>query len=135
MIGDIVIRKNVFETNSSSMHSITLADADGVMDMLPLDKDNITLTIDCEYDFQWGKEIYTDANAKIAYCIADNLNIEMLEEAIKSQTGANVLKYEGEGSLDHQSTGTAQAKLQTVEDIQNFIFNPNCELIIDNDNH
>ena len=130
-----VIRKGVFETNSSSMHSITLSDADGLMDKLPLDSDGITLSIDCEYDFQWGEETYTDPMAKIAYCVADEVNPEMLEEALKIQTGAKVIKYISEGSLDHQSTGTAQEQLETVEDIRIFIFNPNSKLVIDNDNH
>lgn len=130
-----VIRKGVFETNSSSMHSITLADADGVMDRLKLDDDGITLSVYCKYDFQWGEEIYTDPIAKIAYCVADNIDPEMLEEALKTQTGATVIKYISEGSIDHQSTGTAQNELETFEDIRNFIFNPNSKLVIDNDNH
>ena len=133
--GKIQIRKGVFETNSSSMHSITLADKDGVMERIPLDDDEITLSVDCAYDFQWGLETYTNAMAKIAYCVADEVNPEMLEAALKEQTGAKVIHYFGEGSIDHESYGTAREGLKTIEAIRLFIFNPNSELVIDNDNN
>lgn len=131
-----VIRKGVFETNSSSMHSITLGDADGLMDTLPLDDDGITLSVNCDYDFQWETQTYTDIQAKLAYCIADQIDPELLESVLKRQTGAKVIKYihDKSGTIDHQSNGTAKERLTTETAIRNFIFNPNSELETDNDN-
>ena len=137
MIGDIVTREGMFETNSSSIHSITVGNKENLMDTLPLDDDGITLVINCEYDFGWGEESYTDAEAKAAYCVLDNISPDLIETAIKEQTGAKVIHYinETNGYIDHQSVGTAQGELTSVAQIKNFIFNPNSELVIDNDNH
>lgn len=132
-----VIRKGVFETNSSSMHSITISDKKGVMNTLSTSSDGMTVNIDCDYTFGWGVEEYNDAEAKAAYCVLDNVDSELIEQAIKSQTGASVLHFidESNGYIDHQSVGTAKSDLTTVKEVQNFIFNPNCILEIDNDNH
>ena len=136
MIGDIVTREGMFETNSSSMHSITIGSKGALMHILHLDDDGITLTIDCEYDFGWGDESYTDAKAKAAYCVLDNISPNLIEIALKEQTGAKVIHYvnENNGYIDHQSVGTAQEELTSVAQVKNFIFNPNSELVISNDN-
>lgn len=132
-----VIRKGVFETNSSSMHSITVSDKDGLMDKLPLDSDGITLTIDCGISFGWGMDLYNEPEVKAAYCILDDMDIDMLERVLKTQTGAKVINYkdEDQGDIDHQSYGITKEELKTEDDIRNFIFNPGSELVIDNDNH
>lgn len=132
-----VIRKAVFETNSSSMHSITISDKKGLMEILHLEKDNITLLVDCNYDFSWGEEVYANAAAKIAYCVLDHVDNTLLEQALKEQTGAKVIHYKNEdsGYIDHQSIGTTADKLTSVQLVKNFIFNPNSVLEIDNDNH
>lgn len=129
-----VIRKRVFETNSSSMHSITLADKDGIMDVLTLDEDGITLTVDCDYDFGWERTTYNDPTAKIAYCVADDVNPELIDEVLKYQTGAKVIHYLNEGNIDHESNGTARYELTTFESLRTFLFNHNSILEVDNDN-
>lgn len=132
-----VIRKGVFETNSSSMHSITIGDKNGVLEHVPLDPDNITLTIDCSIDFGWGIEDYSDAISKMAYCVLDELDPQIFEKVVKKQTGAKVIKYIGDGTIDHQSYGTIEENvdINSEEEIRNFIFNPQSELSTDNDNH
>lgn len=69
------IRNNVFETNSSSMHSISVKrNKSGHYDYrLELKKSgNFILTFGCFYEFGWGPARYNDLQAKLNYlaCIA-----------------------------------------------------------------
>lgn len=60
------IRQGVFETNSSSTHSITIAkDGEGLMQSwIPDDNGNITVVND---DFGWEEADYTDPSIKASY--------------------------------------------------------------------
>lgn len=59
------IRRNVFETNSSSMHSLTVT-PNGHMDNLIVDEfENKVITKFGE--FGWGYDIYCDAATKLSY--------------------------------------------------------------------
>ena len=137
MIGTQVIRRAVFETNSSSMHSITVSNKKGVLEILSLDPDGITLTIDCDQDFGWGMQTHYDATTKAAYCVLDGMDLDLLEKVLKDQTGAKVIHYKNEdkGNIDHQSYGTAKEELYDYDRVRDFIFNRDSELEIDNDNH
>jgi hypothetical protein len=59
-----VIRKGVFETNSSSTHSITIADSGKLQNTLPITDGKIFVT--CE-EFGWEQEVHTDAYTKLSY--------------------------------------------------------------------
>lgn len=170
-------RQGVFETNSSSSHSISLAKESTVKSKLPIIDDEIVIET---RDFDWGYESYTDAPSKLAYIIADlfgpvgihykvsdilikekasfdswvkSLNdrekakYEMLLKVLKKVTGISKLRviidygeddycYGPLGRIDHQSQGTTDDIFDEGEEaLENFIFNPKSELIIDNDNH
>lgn len=60
------IRKSVFETNSSSTHSITLCDTEFLLDnsIIPDEDGNIVIN---GGDFGWEHEIYNDAWTKLNY--------------------------------------------------------------------
>jgi len=136
-IGDTVIRTGMFETNSSSAHSITLADSSGIVNKLVSNcEDPEIYKIDCSYSFDWGPNSHSSFDAKLAYLILDNFNNDLIIQAIQRHSSIKYLKIQNvdDGAIDHQSVGTSH-DLLTVEDVENFLFNPYSTLNIDNDNH
>lgn len=138
------IRRGVFETNSSSMHSITIADKEGLYDTLAVQDDGTVVLHSGE--FGWDEETFTDAATKAAYCwqtVMENEGLlKMLKEVILTQTGAIFVtmlpdndEYWPYGYIDHKSSGIALDAFKSKETLREFIFNTNSELVIDNDNH
>ncbi len=140
------VRQNVFETNSSSSHSISIEpSSDGLYDtIIPDEEGNIVLT---GGEFGWGIDEYNDAITKANYCAVDQLNnedrIDMLKEVIKEQTGCNDVIIDISDSwrdpnysyIDHESVGTSLEAFESKETLRDFIFSKNSVLYIDNDNH
>jgi hypothetical protein len=144
------IRHGVFETNSSSSHSISIADAGSLLDTILPDSDGrITLQ---GGEFGWGYEEYSDAQTKASYlavyaqeyCGDSDTYKDLLDKILKEQTGAKEVIYnfsadDGHGHwsyIDHQSTDVPQDVFREGEEaIRQFIFNPLSILVIDNDNH
>lgn len=140
----MTVRKSIFETNSSSSHSITIETGGSLWDTIAPDIDGVIWIIGDE--FGWGYDEFNDAETKANYAALDFYycgeedRLNMLKEVIEDYTGypveidinldSNYLVY-----IDHQSIGTACYELYTKEDIKNFIFNKNSILYIDNDNH
>lgn len=63
-----VERPGVFETNSSSSHSITLASDDAVLDdTLPVDAEGVCYVFTGEFARDYGK--FTDARTKASFCL------------------------------------------------------------------
>jgi len=141
------VRQSCFETNSSSMHSISVGS--GILnDTIHLDADgNITLI---GGEFGWGYETYNDAFTKANYLAVDvgrdpeDSRLERLKKIIKEFTGANEVivnisyEYSSNNSsyIDHQSVGTgANIFNESDDEIRQFLFNRSSELVIDNDNH
>ena len=151
-------RRNVFETNSSSSHSITIADS-GVLKNHLVCVDNKIVSTGGE--FGWGVEEFTDAKTKIDYLVTElfcnhvdkkgihwkKLNdlkrhrYTKLCKAVKDFTGCDLeIKVNNDeyfpiGYIDHQSRGVANEILDaTVGKIKRFIFNPKSVLLIAHDN-
>ena len=99
------IRSNVFETNSSSSHSITISNSNIVLDTILPDKDGIIYLNGGE--FGWEYDRHYSALTKANYCAIachyhDNddgnithynnfsFNEEMLIEVIKEQTSSRI---------------------------------------------
>lgn len=136
----VKIRKGVFETNSSSSHSVSIADTDKqfVVDMgiIP-DKYGVVTISGGEFGWDWEK--INDAGTKANYCAVytsyKKSNREMLIDVIKEQTGAlEVIIPEDCGYIDHQSNHTASEAFESKETLRNFIFNKNSWLFTGNDN-
>ena len=152
-------RHDVFETNSSSTHSISLS-GDGlealimsVTNSFPgfshLQKEDKEYHFNVEgYEFGWEIETYNDAPTKLAYALIDAHGNDKLVEkvcnAFKIVTGVTLIPVWGDTEteehsygdsfyIDHQSSGTANELTQ--EQMVNFIFNPNSILSTDNDNY
>lgn len=139
------IRQSVFETNSSSTHSITI-DYNGKLDetMTPNEDNQIILE---GGQFGWEVEDYNEAWYKANYCAVASLWSEkrqqMLKEVIMEMTGCTEVIIEASTEydspyysyIDHQSSDTAGEAFTDKESLKSFIFNSNSFLHTNNDNH
>lgn len=139
------IRNQVFETNSSSVHTIVFSNHGLEPSNLPV-KDGMI-----QIDFgQFGKELnyYNSQYEKLSYLItclyylSDDIYNTYLFKEIQSTvceyTGANGIEIIGitEPSIDHQSQPYDDIELIDVydkEELINFIFNKNISLKTDCD--
>lgn len=142
-----LIRKSVFETNSSSCHSLSISYGD-VLNSITPDYDN-SIKIPA-MSFGWEIERYKYPLDKLAYIyiyIRDwchgpiqELFTDILWEVVCKHTGATSLVYmgdENEGFIDHQSVedNNLDYLFEDKELLKQFIFNPDSILYTDNDNH
>ena len=149
-----VTRRNVFETNSSSTHSITIVG--GELEPRPriISHDGICRIHPGE--FGWEEATYRDWETKAAYALTwakqteDDKALAMLKEVIEHEIGTEVEfisdgdKYHPWGYIDHQSCetdddgtweGDGAKAFESAKTLRNFIFHPDSVLVIDNDNH
>jgi hypothetical protein len=133
----ILVRKGVFETNSSSSHSVSIADdtKQFVMDTIYPNQHGVVEIQGDEYGWEWFK--HNDAATKASYAaqqFAHNESaLETLAEVIKGQTGADEVKFIDleNGYVDHDSYGIVPMDRGSL---RNFIFNKNSWLFGGNDN-
>ena len=153
----IKVRSSVFETNSSSSHSLVFSKVNrGHSYDLPVDENGV-LTIPFG-EFGWGPEVLKTPLEKLSYIVTDrggwqydddekpwekileelkeNAKIQQIikivkrnDPAVKEVTFAPASEVYPRGYIDHESIGTS--KRAKVEDI---IFNSNIIILIDNDN-
>lgn len=132
-----IIRTGVFETNSSSSHSLSVAreDQEFVMETIYPDQNGVISVIGQE--FGWGWDKYNDARTKLAYAFQDSPeeNHSRIKEVVMKQTGATEVNFdEDSGYIDHDGVGTTEDIRYDTEQLRNFIFNKNSWLFIGNDN-
>ena len=133
------IRRNCFETNSSSSHSISLSRNAAQFTSFEPDADGVVRLGSGEYG--WGYDTFTSAWSKADYAAIDFDSYDQataaLVELIKIMTGAKAVEINVTGYIDHQSIGIARNIYDNdgVEGLCNFIFNTGSTLTIDNDNH
>lgn len=146
-----LIRQQCFETNSSSCHSISLANKPTEFGTIyPAARNARVINIDLgEYEFGWEEAEYTDPETKLAYLLIDigyldhpdSLEAKAVSAVVKEHTGCklSVTKREGSygGYIDHQSENTCcdSGVLSSDEAIKSFIFSSDSVLTTDNDNH
>lgn len=153
----INIRPSVFETNSSSSHSLVVSKRDRGYDYdLPVDENGI-LTIPFG-EFGWGPDILKTPIEKLSYLITDNSRHcyddddkswdELVKEVLKNSRIQEILdtvkshcpnikkivfkpasSYYPRGYVDHESVGTSNGI-----DPEELIFNKGVIIVIDNDN-
>lgn len=147
-----LIRQQCFETNSSSCHSISLANKPTEFATIyPAVRNSRVINIDLgEYEFGWEEADYTGPEAKLAYLLIDigyldnpdSLEAKAVSAVVKDHTGCRLsvtksgTAYSG-GYIDHQSEGTCRESgvLSSDEAIKSFVFSPDSVLTTDNDNH
>lgn len=131
----IKIRRSVFETNSSSMHSLSVIGSDRMTQLES--KDGIVVV--GEDEFGWGYEELSTPVEKLSYLVTqysgDDNMIDLIKEAVKDYTGLTLAVYENDGYIDHQSQGMISEYITDKQSIIDLVFNDKNVIIIDNDNH
>jgi hypothetical protein len=135
------IRQGIFETNSSSSHSITI-DMKGKRDA------KIPRGHDGDYhiyagEFGWEVEDYTDAPTKASYALTYAANNaaqrDMLSRVLAKRLGGTVVLHverdEITPYIDHQSDHVCANAFASEDALEAFIFSPASALHTDNDNH
>lgn len=132
------VRRGVFETNSSSVHSLTFSKS-------TLEPSTLTTNGLGEIEVELGnfgksRREYYDQTTKLSYlltsiyyivgqdvrAIYDNEEFDYIVRAVCSYTGANGIKItNSEGYIDHQSIpvgGISIINASNVDEIKGFIF-------------
>lgn len=145
-------RDNVFETNSSSSHSVAIAYGVPVWDTIPTNEYGDVVIRSKE--FGWQIEKVNDAETKAAYAfqsLTDDASQDMIKEVIQEVTECkNVIFFNpadeysnASGYIDHDSVGRLKTGLDKFlaenrgvkkDFLKNFIFNSNSILALGNDN-
>ena len=152
------IRKGVFETNSSSTHSISLSNDKDLRYHIKKANNKIVLDTIPEEDgvcyiypgaFEWEEQTYNDAATKASYCLTwiktyrnKKEYLDMLKRVIKRVNKSRIVKFVKQdneyypwGNIDHQSDDVCEPVFRDEESLENFIFNSKSILRTDNDNH
>src|SRR5579885_45905 len=85
------IRNKVFETNSSSSHSISIYNATkGLYDTITPDSNGVITLTGGEFGWEWEKynDAITKANYAAVFALGDQQMTDMLVQVIKDHTGA-----------------------------------------------
>lgn len=140
-----VVREKLFETNSSSSHSITLSGSPVVKpDDIFVEEDGTCRVY--EGEFGWGIDEFSDAATKASYLYtyitriapqdSTGYLLERLHAAIKKHVKCECVEFDDskEGYIDHQSADTAEFIFDRDKYIEDFIFNQGSTLLISNDN-
>jgi hypothetical protein len=130
----INIRKGVFETNSSSMHSLTIKN-----EPINRDIDDSEIVIDVgNGEYGWSGSTLYSWEDKADYfgveCFYDDNKQEQLTRALKSKFPNAKIRFGNSGHIDHQSSGDAWNKVDSDEDLYDILFGDSY-VTIDNDNH
>lgn len=130
-----LIRNSVYETNSSSQHSISISTDNIVYDTIyPDDMGNIILYF-CNDSYGWEFVKYNSPIDKLGYALGSGVDNELLCSIVKEHTGANLVILENQDIIiDHQSYGVLNDMCLDREGLKNFIFNKNSWLFTGNDN-
>lgn len=145
----INIRKGIFETNSSSCHSITIADSVELLESLYVDQNGSITLEGGQFGWQWEKynDALTKANYAAVFAVEIKKNTDLLVEVLKEHTGAKeiVFNFSSEygddrkgkpwAYIDHDSAHVASDAFVDKESLKNWIFNPKSWLFLGNDNN
>jgi lysozyme family protein len=145
------IRKNIFETNSSSTHSVVIKE--GEFKNFPKNINSLNITTD---DYGWEKHTYTDFTDKASYALTYAINygtkkdLKMLDKILKEQLNIKDIKYDGLtlkqalnyvgndsekfGYIDHQSIEEASKIFKDENNLKSFLFSKDSYFKTDNDN-
>lgn len=146
----IQVRRNVFETNSSSTHSVTIFP--GNKHIPDLEYLNIKTG-----EYGWEIEAYTSIDDKLSYALTfalqytdDPSNFEMINDLLMEKMPNCEITYEGMhyeklldldwdhldlGYIDHQSVDEASVIFLSKSNLENFIFGQSSYFKTDNDNY
>ncbi len=135
---NLKIRTGIFETNSSSTHSVSFNRwIPGRSGRLEPDSDGKIHVFGGEFGWNWGA--YNDSETKVDYYFTFfKGNPEMTRlgiKVIREWTGRDVVVDIYEGSyIDHQSSDTLDFLEGSEDKVRDFFFNPDTWLYTGNDN-
>ncbi len=139
------IRTGVFETNSSSMHSLCIAENTSIIEQPFTDKDLYQGKIHLQGgDYGWGyDELHTPLEklnyvAQSLYSVYDDRKLQLLNDSLSLLTEKTGFEFDISnisGYIDHQSMDLIEDKFSNPLDIVNFVLDSSSIIIIDNDNH
>jgi hypothetical protein len=130
-----LIRNSVFETNSSSQHSMSISEGNIVYDSISPDYDGVIRLSGGEYGWQTEKHNSTVFKANyLAQAYKDQEHLtEKLVSIIEEHTGAKVvINLDIDSFIDHQSEGYFDGL--TEDEIKRLIFDKNSWIYLGNDN-
>jgi len=130
----VKIRKGLFETNSSSCHSLTLSNQSSVIDDVDNDYGNKIVLGDGEYGWSGDNVDHWMSKADYLAIEADVDEKTMLVDALTKKFPNIEIEFSEDGYIDHQSSGEGWYELNTVDDVFNFLFGDGY-IEIDNDNY
>ncbi len=155
----ITIRRKVFETNSSSTHSISISGKSS-RDKSYLSIDPNTNKVKVSFgEFGWGYEKLSSQLEKLSYLITMAFETEryelksiedfyngegfiLLNDEISKYCNCNGIEINDkicEGYIDHQSTEDYSSLKDFLEQnnisVIDYVFDNSIQMIIDNDNH
>lgn len=136
-------RSSIFETNSSSTHSVTICE--GTDYVCPeVGEEGVVIRTG---DFGWERAHYTDWRTKASYALTYAKNdgktddaallMKVLKEHLKAPVSFEPDKTMGGydwGYIDHQSLDEAQRIFQSERTVKDFVFGAASTLETDNDN-
>jgi len=130
------IRHGVFETNSSSMHSLSIGNS-AVKKTITSNNERITLGIG---EYGWGPELLTMWMEKADYLAVDANNKDrvLLKKVIKSRFPNTIINYKIDGYLDHASAYVVWGEINEAVDKEEFLYDllfGTAVIEIDHDNY
>lgn len=148
------IRQSVFETNSSSSHSVTIAT--GYDASYPRSRfENEVLTVS-RGKFGWDRARYDDFDTKVSHAFTlaapykwcsngkrdehfvipkDDKRLKMLKRVlIRELKPKKLIFLDNDGYVDHQSQDLILDIFESEDTLKAYLFNYNSELVTDNDN-
>ncbi len=147
-----LVRHNVFETNSSSCHSLSVNENAKIYDTILPDEDGY-IYIELSGEYGWEQDTYYNTLDKVDYIgiyardwTEDSEKYtQILIDVIKEHTGANDVLIDSknsswggkEGYIDHQSVEDRDYHylFENPELLKKFIFGEGSYFECDNDNH
>lgn len=142
-----LIRHGVFETNSSSTHSIVVNRNGDYVGLTPNDDNEIAVRPN---DFGWATDTFEKPEEKLSYLliyIRDWIPVETLKlvytkrllDMVKEHTGATNIYLDGDdndGYIDHQSVehGELECYFSDPELMKDFVFGRGSYVETGNDN-
>lgn len=133
------IRRNIFETNSSSVHAIVIKN-DGKV-VIPNHIQEIIEFEDPELDFGWERAYYTEAREKLAYLYEATVYFTDLRPVLlryADEIGIHVLTSNVESDwchIDHADEfGDIYKILKDIDSFKQFVFCPDSFITTGNDN-
>jgi hypothetical protein len=138
-------RHAVFETNSSSTHSISVCGESRKCNLVPTERDGRLVILSGGGEFGWEEETYDDPQSKLNYVVAmictttDSAGIRndhrfhTLCEVVRDYTGY-FLELDGDdlGYVDHQSVDIIED--YSADYLRDLIFDSKYRINTDNDN-